>query len=652
MNGDFITLEMNRILALLQENALTDQAKTRLETLSPAKTVADWMTWTKETTEGRRVLDHLGTPPLMEVKKIGDIVEGAVRGEMLSVEDLESLRQYASSCQRLKRYLLRCEDIGSGLAGFGTGMDKLEELEQQIGDSIRGHQVDDGASGELKDIRRKLESLSANIRQKLETILKSRKECFSEHFVSNRNGHFTLPVKKEYKLQISGSVIDVSSTGATYFIEPTSVSKLKGEFQNLQIEESNEVRRILYTLSDLVASFEREIKLNLEYVETLDYIFAKGKLSQQMEAVEAVLGKERRVKILQGRHPLLEKSSCVPLDIEMGESCKGIVITGPNTGGKTVALKTVGLFSLMAQCGLHIPCEYGEFCMFSSVLCDIGDGQSISENLSTFSAHIKKVISILAVTNADSLVLMDELGSGTDPAEGMGLAVAILEELRTYGCMFLVTTHYPEVKDYAARTEGIVNARMAFDKASLKPLYRLLVGEAGESCALYIARELGMPRHMLIRAYEEAYPKEGKGEHHSQLSNLPDVEVLKEAREGELRADKRGESEGWAPKKEKEKKTLPARALGFQIGDSVVVYPEGKLGIVYQMSDNLGRIGVQIQKQKKLVSYKRLKLKASAKDLYPEDYDFSIIFDSVEVRKARNIMDKRHQEGLEIRYPQ
>lgn len=270
----------------------------------------------------------------------------------------------------------------------------------------------------------------------------------------------------------------------------------------------------MYTLSAMVGEESAHISMNLDYMEELDYIFSKGKLSARMDGIAPSLNVDRRIYIRNGRHPLLEKEKTVPLNISFGENIRGVIITGPNTGGKTVAIKTVGLLSVMAQCGLHVPCEEADLAMNAEVFCDIGDGQSISENLSTFSSHIKNVIRILERADEESLVLMDELGSGTDPAEGMGIAVAVLEELRRRGCLFLVTTHYPEVKEYAQRQEGVINARMAFDKESLRPLYRLELGESGESCAFYIAQRLGMSKELLERARRAAYqdkkPERGK----------------------------------------------------------------------------------------------------------------------------------------------
>ena len=289
-----------------------------------------------------------------------------------------------------------------------------------------------------------------------------------------------------------GSVVEQSSTGATLFIEPETVANLREELEIYRIEEDAEERKILYTLTNMTAEREAELMEDIRVIQKLDFMFAKGKLSLEMDAVEPKINLEQYMELKGARHPMLEKESCVPLDFQIGRGIRGVIITGPNTGGKTVAIKTVALMSAMACSGLHVPCREADICMQNQILCDIGDGQNISDNLSTFSAHIKNVLDILKRVRPDSLVIMDELGSGTDPQEGMGIAISILEELRRSGALFLVTTHYPEVKEYADRYGDVQNARMEFDRDSLKPLYRLKVGEAGgELCPVY-CKETGI----------------------------------------------------------------------------------------------------------------------------------------------------------------
>lgn len=346
---------------------------------------------------------------------------------------------------------------------------------------IRNGRIDDNASKDLKSLRDNIERHERGMREKVDAVIRANKESLSDHFSTLRNGHICIPVKKIYKYKIKGNVIDKSSTGGTLFIEPSSVGKYYETLQLLRIHEENEEYRIRYSLSAMVADYEEILEQNISMIEKLDFIFSKGKLSLEYDGVEPKINTQRYIRIEDGRHPLMAPSECVPLQFEIGKSFDGVVITGPNTGGKTVTIKTVALNCMMAQCGLHVACKKAEICMNSNFLCDIGDGQNISENLSTFSAHIVNVLEILKKVNRDSLVVMDELGSGTDPTEGMGIAIAILEELQKSGGLFLVTTHYPEVKQYADKKARIENARMTFDKESLQPLYQLVIGEAGES---------------------------------------------------------------------------------------------------------------------------------------------------------------------------
>ena len=403
-------------------------------------------------------------------------------------------------------------------------------------------------------------------------------------------------------------------------------------------------------------------------METLDYVFAKAKLSISMKAMEAFVTKDRRIIIKAGRHPLIETNVVVPLDFHIGDGINGIIITGPNTGGKTVALKTTGLLSLMVQSGLHVPVGEGSsFCMNNMVLCDIGDGQSITENLSTFSSHMTNIIEILKNADDQSLVLLDELGSGTDPAEGMGIAIAILEELSKKKCLLMATTHYPEIKEFAKVTNGFINARMSFDRQSLLPLYKLEIGEAGESCALYIAKRLGFPQNMLKRAYEAAYKVnnadkpvvsydlsqfENKQEvgRTGQNCNYSNKQLSLDSIENNVDVPTKGYQR--LDNNEVKRTQVQPRSSKFNIGDSVMVYPQKLIGIVFKKSDEKGEIGVQIKDRKQYINHKRLKLHVAANELYPDNYDFSIIFESVVNRKAHHNMTRKHDPDLIVEVKQ
>ena len=639
-------LEFDIILNMLSEMAYSKAAKETIRTLTASLDQAEIILRQKETKEARILIDSIGLPPITAMKDMEEILQLTIKGSMLYPEQLTAVSLFLASCKRLKAYLKRAESLNVDIAFYGTSIHDLTNLFDEINLAIRNNQVEDSASKELKSIRRKMDDIQFDIKAKLEQIIRNKKSMFMDDYVSTRNGHYVLPVKKEYKNQFNGVVLDASQTGSTYFMQPTSIMKLEDELSLLKIDEENEIRKILYTLTALVHDNIDSITINMEAIQVLDFIFAKGKLSASMKAVPAKLNTDGIIEIINGRHPLL-KADCVPLNFTLKDGNRGVVITGPNTGGKTVSLKTIGLFHLMAQCGLHIPCEKVNLPICNAVLCDIGDGQSISENLSTFSSHISNIINILEHSNHESLILLDELGSGTDPTEGMGIAIAILEELVQKKCLFVATTHYPQVKEYANQTTTIINARMAFDRETLKPLYQLEMGESGESCALYIAKRLGFPTHMLNRAYKEAY----QNNNIIKASPITDSDLFSENDYTEKSMVAMTPTELKSVKKESQKEVLVSKASSqFEIGDSVMIYPQKKIGIVYKTANEKGEVLVQIKKEKHLINHKRHKINAKASDLYPEDYDFSIIFDSVANRKARHTMDRKHDETLEIHY--
>ena len=584
----------------------------------------------RDTSDSRDMIEKLGDPPLQNVTEIRDILDIANKGECLTPYQLERVEKVLVAVERLIDYLKRAKQYENPLAFYDENLDPLSELKEEINSQIRNEAVVDRATKELFDIRSRIAVLEDSMKQKAEQIIRNNKECMADSYYTMRNGRVCVPVKKEYKYKIGGSVIDKSSTGSTFFVEPLAVAKCFDELQLLFIDEENEVCRILYTLTAYVADSIPAIEENIKMIEKLDLIFSKGKLSMDLDCVEPHINTERKIELSKARHPLMDINVNVPLDFSLGDDIRGIVITGPNTGGKTVAIKTVMLNCYMAQCGLHVTCRQADICMNSGYLSDIGDGQNLSENLSTFSAHIKNVLGILEKIDRDCLVIMDELGSGTDPAEGMGIAVAILEELKKSEANFLVTTHYPEIKEYAAKTEHIVNARMTFDKETLRPTYRMVIGEAGESCAFYIAQRLGMSDQMLRVAAEAAYGKDAVK--YIRLSENTDNEKIRK-KKSEVRTGKIVKS--------RNNKTKTDMSDEYKIGDSVVVYPDKKIGIVCEPVNDKGILRVQVADRKFYINHKRVKLKVSAKELYPDDYDLSIVFDSVKNRKIRHDMGRK-----------
>ena len=606
------------------ELALTEWAKEKIKDTVPSMSENELIARQRETSEARELLEKSGNPPLVSLSGIRECIQTAAKGDCLSISQLEDMEKSLVAVMRLKNYLSRCKQWEISLAYYDENLDCLDNLKETIRMQIRNGRIDDNASKDLKSFRDEIEQNERCMREKVDAVIRANKESLSDNFSTLRNGHICIPVKKEYKYKIKGNVIDKSSTGGTLFIEPSSVGKYYEALQLLRIHEENEEYRILYSLSAMVADYEEILLQNISMIEKLDFIFSKGKLSLAYDGTEPKINTERYIRIEDGRHPLMALSECVPLQFEIGKSFDGVVITGPNTGGKTVTIKTVALNCMMAQCGLHVACKKAEICMNSNFLCDIGDGQNISENLSTFSAHMMNVLEILKRVNKDSLVIMDELGSGTDPTEGMGIAVAILEELQRSESLFLVTTHYPEVKQYADKKSRIKNAKMTFDKESLKPLYQLVIGEAGESCAFYIAGKMGMPEEMLKTAMKAAY---GNDEIPEDLKQVVSKNHLENKRVSGIQKRKR-RSRGAQKNQE------------FQLGDSVLVYPDKKIGIICRTANEKGVLRVQMADRKIWINHKRIKLYVAAEKLYPDDYDFSIIFDSVKNRKLRHQVDR------------
>lgn len=625
-------IEFNEIKRMWMDLAMTEGAKEKIKGLSFYLSERELRKQLRDTTDSRNLIEKLGTPPLQNITEIKDILMISEKGECLTPYQLERVENVLIVVKRLKDYLNRGKMFQNSLAYYEENLNIMEDLMEEISRQIRNGAVDDHASKELEQIRNQMIRCEEQMKQKAEQVIRAQKESMTDHYCTLRNGRVCVPVKKECRMKISGSVIDKSSTGNTLFMEPSAVAKYYEELQLLTISEENEIYRILYTLTAMVAASRSVMEENIAMIEKLDFIFSKGKLSVDLDAVEPGINLDHRIVLQDARHPLMDRESNIPLQFEIGENVRGIVITGPNTGGKTVAIKTVMLNCMMAQCGLHVTCRKADICMHNSYLCDIGDGQNMAENLSTFSAHITNVLEVLKEVNQESFVIMDELGSGTDPAEGMGIAIAILEELRKSGALFLVTTHYPEVKEYADKTQDIVNARMTFDKETLKPTYQLVIGEAGESCAFYIADRLGMPNEMLRTAMKAAYGERAVKEYHFQKADS----LMEKKKGGRIVRTKR----------EKYKTGLSTK---YKLGDSVMVYPDKKIGIVCEPVNEKGVLRVQMPDKKIWINHKRVKLHVAAEELYPEDYDFSILFETVENRKIKHNMERKYTEEV-LRY--
>lgn len=626
MTQDMISLGFDHIIEQLQEMAVSRSARRILGNTEPILNESLCRARMEETTAARYVMENTGTPPLTETETTQTGLAAALQGGMLSPADLSSVARFCAAVRRLRRYLQGAAPYSAAVASWHTELPELDLLEEDISRSVREDAVLDDASPVLRDLRRRREHTEQGIREKLNQLIFHHKKELADAYITQRGGTYVLPVQKRFQSQFPGRVVEVSGKGSTVFMEPSAVRSLRLELDSLLMDIDTEERRVLWELSDRVAADAQQLEDAVRVMTDLDVLFARSKLSLEMNARPAEITAERRIRLVDARHPLLSPETCVPLSLDLSLPDAGIAVTGPNTGGKTVCLKAVGLLTLMAQSGLHIPCGDGTVIgMMDRVLCDIGDSQSISQNLSTFSGHMTNVIRILQECSRDSLVLLDELGSGTDPAEGSGLAAAILEELLRRSCFFMVTTHDPQIKQWAEQTEHVMSARMAFDQATLQPLYRLELGKSGKSCAIEIARRLGMDEGLLIRA--------------RQVTDLG-VSSRPEGRRRPMPV----------PSTRLQRRIIRQEGSfeRFTMGDSVLLLPDKKNAIVYRPADEDGNVIIQLHGRKLAVRHNRLKLLVPASELYPPDYDFSIVFDTVANRKAAHTMDRKYDPDAVI----
>ncbi len=497
------TLEFDKICGMLAECAPTAGAKARAISLMPSDDIVTVRRHLARTTDARRLSDTKGMPPFGTVIDVTDAGERAEKGAMLTTRELLDVAALLRSARLLT-------DYNRTNRTFPTALDEIFErllpnrsLEESISRSILSEDlIADEASRELAELRRKIREANSRIKETLQHYISgSYSKILQENLITTRNGRYVVPVKIEHKNELKGLIHDTSSSGATIFVEPLPVVEANNELRMLHSKEEHEIERILYALSEQVSAVAESLRLNYYNITELAFAFACGELSSRMNASEPNLTEDGDIDLKRARHPLIDKKKVVPTNIRLGKDCDTLIITGPNTGGKTVTLKTLGLFSLMTQAGLHIPADpESSVRMFEKILVDIGDEQSIEQSLSTFSSRMVNIISIVNEVNHASLCLFDELGAGTDPVEGAALAIAVIEEVREAGALCAATTHYTELKTFALDTPGVLNASCEFDVSTLRPTYRLIVGTPGKSNAFAISSKLGLPDAVLRRA--------------------------------------------------------------------------------------------------------------------------------------------------------
>lgn len=506
MNKYYKKLELDKILELLAEQTWSDVCRERALKLKPQNDIDKVRTELSRTDDAFTLSSRFGTPRFRRIKDISGSIKRAKSGSMLSFRELLDTADVLRETAALTSWYSQCEGIENSLAEFFDGLCPLKALEERISVSIISEEeMSDAASAELSSIRKRITRQGQHIREQLDAMLKNKntQKFLQENLVTMRDGRYVVPVRSEHKNDVPGLVHDTSATGQTFFIEPMSVVEANNEIRVLKAKEQAEIERITRELSEQIAGSAESISENLRISLILEMYFAKANLGAKMRGITPKIGEEPNVVLNAARHPLLDPDTAVPITVEIGEKYGCLIITGPNTGGKTVSIKTVGLLTLMAMCGLMIPASDGSYVgMFGSIYVDIGDEQSIEQSLSTFSSHMTNVVYILEHADDRSLVLIDELGSGTDPVEGAALAVSILTELNARGSRVLATTHYQEVKMFALETDGVENASCEFDVETLRPTYKLVVGVPGKSNAFAISQRLGMPQDVISRAQE------------------------------------------------------------------------------------------------------------------------------------------------------
>ena len=498
------TLELPRVLELLAAQAATEEGKDRCRALRPFTDPDDVQRLQKETSAACSMIVLRGTPPLSGVRPVAASLQRADMGGALNTRELLDIAALLRCARSAKEYATGEGNAKTCIDHLFSSLQANRYLEDRISGSILSEEeIADAASPELADIRRHIRASSSKVRDILQKLISSSQSKYlQESIITMRSGRYVVPVKSECKNEIPGLVHDVSGSGGTFFIEPMAVVKTNNELRELQSREEKEIERILRELSAECAAHKEDIAQDYDLLVLIDCIFARARLSDKLRCTEPKLAK-KGITLRKARHPLLDPKKAVPNDLYLGDQFDTLVITGPNTGGKTVTLKTIGLLTLMAQCGLHIPADADStVVVFDHVLSDIGDEQSIAQSLSTFSSHMVNIVGILAECGPGSLILFDELGAGTDPVEGAALAAAIIESARERGALVCATTHYAELKVYAMTTKGVENASCEFNVETLAPTYKLLIGVPGKSNAFAISRRLGLPQAIIDKAAE------------------------------------------------------------------------------------------------------------------------------------------------------
>ncbi|EKY25470.1 endonuclease MutS2 [Clostridium celatum] len=619
---DKMTLEKlnyDELKELVKGYCVSGLGKALIDKLEPSNNLKIVNRRLDETSEGRRLLDASYHIPLVGIFNVVPYIEKIEKGASLDPEDLAIMSDFLRGCRKVKLFIKDKEGYAPTLSSYGESITDLSYIEEEINRCIRGSIVDSNASKELKKIRRLIDDCENKIKEKLDKFLKNseNKQYIQEFFISKRNGKYTIPIKSSYKNYVQGTIVESSSKGTTVFMEPTTISKHTSELAILKVEESMEEYKILGMLTEMLNEKIREIKINIEVIAEYDMIWAKAKYSNDINGIKPKLNEYGYIKIVDGKYPLLKNP--VPLNFEIGNDYRALIITGPNAGGKTVVLKTVGILTLATQSGFHIPAKEGtEISVFNKIFVDIGDNQSIENALSTFSSHVKNLADIIKQSSKSTLLLFDEIGSGTEPNEGAALAIAILEELYHKGCITIATTHYGEIKNFSEEHPHFENAAMEFKKDTLEPLYKLHIGRSGDSNALYISKRMGISDSIIEKTKKYIETKK----YNYDLINSSKL-----------------------TKKKEEIQEVDSK-YNYCIGDKVILLDNNESAIVYKELDELNNLTVFYKGEFIDINYKRIKLEISASELYPEGYDLNQLFTSYIDRKLEHDIARGSKKAL------
>ncbi len=632
-------LGYQEILEEISHFAKTNRGKSTIQALRPLQDKKRMELSLKEISEAEEIMNISSSVPIHTLDEMDQYLTQARKGIFIRADQFTYVLSFLQHCTKLKQFMKDKQYVAPNVSLYAESIGEVRELEEEINRCIRHGQVDNHASSDLAYLRRQLLILTDKLKEKAQQLVKSKRYAafLQDTNLVERNGRVAISVKRQYRSKVQGTVLDTSASGSTLYMEPSELGYIQEEIELLRMAEEHETERILYELTAKVLEYEHTIGIAIETMHHYDVLFAKAAYSRKTICSTPLLNEDYVIHLKAARHPMLGEKA-VPLSIQFGEKHRALVITGPNTGGKTVTLKTVGLLTMMAQTGLPIPANPGsEIAIFQHIFVDIGDGQSIEQNLSTFSSRLVNIIDILRVTNDRSLVLLDELGSGTDPSEGMALAIVILEQLYEKGATLFATTHYSEMKDFAEKTSGFLNGTMEFDIETLQPTYRLLLGESGNSQAFDIAIKLGMHPELIEKAHEITYKTKRNYRDKIAESTLKEPDYQKQVARNKYA---RRTAKQQAPDSNTESITM------FEQGDNVLLTETKEMGIIYKGPDAKGDYIVQIQSEKRTINHKRIKLYIKGSELYPENYDFDIIFKSKEYRKINKQQKRKHVEDV------